>query len=195
MNSIQPLCISVNLDNLVNGIIISVASSFLITGLYFIFRAFRLDKIGQYILPENNKIPYIELDLNKQVVRNIGMEAATDIELFKINFPLDNSFNYMHVAHICALPNLIQNQKENIQYIPDDCLCNSEYYFLLQYSNINGLYFWSLVIPCSARGDNSILVEPHHISFKYKVNIIDKKCKCPRWIKSAVLKDKKKYYC
>ena len=48
------------------------------------------------------------------------MEAATDIELFKINFPLDNSFNHMHVAHICTLLNLIQNQKEDIQYIPHD---------------------------------------------------------------------------
>ena len=193
MNSIQSLCININLNNLVNSIIISVVSSLLITGLYFIFRAFRLDKIGQYILPENNKIPYVELDLNKQIVRNIGMEPATDIELFKINFPLDNSFNYMHVAYICALPNLIQNQKENIQYIPDDCLMVHEYCFLLQYSNISGMYFWTLIIPTSPRGDNFIQINPHFIKDKHKLNIASNKCKCPRWIKSAVLKDKKKY--
>lgn len=193
MNSIQSLCININLNNLVHSIIISVASSLLITGLYFIFRAFRLDKIGQYILPENNKIPYVELDLNKQIVRNIGMEAATDIELFKINFPLDNSFNYMHVVHICALPNLIQKQKENIQYIPDDCLIVHEYCFLLQYSNISGMYFWTLIIPTSPRGDNFIQINPHFIKDKHKLNIASNKCKCPRWIKSAVLKDKKKY--
>ena len=195
MNSIQSLCININLNNLVNSIIISVVSSLLITGLYFIFRAFRLDKIGQYILPENNKIPYVELDLNKQIVRSIGMEPATDIELFKINFPLDNSFNYMHVAYICALPNLIQNQKENIQYIPDDCLMVHEYCFLLQYSNISGMYFWTLIIPTSPRGDNFVQINPHFIKDKHKLNIVSNKCKCPRWIKSAVLKDKKKYYC
>lgn len=193
MDSIQSLCINVNLDNLVNGIIISVASSLLIAVLYFIFRVFRLDKISQYILPENNKIPYIELDLNKQVVRNIGIEAATDIELFKINFPLDNSFNYMNVAHICTLPNLIQNKKENIQYITDDCLTVHEYCFLLQYSNISGMYFWTLIIPTSPRGDNFIQINPHFIKDKHKLNIASNKCKCPRWIKSAVLKDKKKY--
>lgn len=193
MNSIQSLCINVNLNNLVNSIIISVASSLLITGLYFIFRVFRLDNIGQYILPENNKIPYVELDLNKQIVRNIGTEAATDIELFKINFPLDNSFNYMHVAHIYALPNLIQKQKENIQYIPDDCLTVHEYCFLLQYSNISGMYFWTLIIPTSPRGDNFIQINPHFIKDKHKLNIASNKCKCPRWIKSAVLKDKEKY--
>ena len=193
MNSIQSLCINVNLNNLVNSIIISVASSLLITGLYFIFRVFRLDNIGQYILPENNKIPYVELDLNKQIVRNIGTEAATDIELFKINFPLDNSFNYMHVSHICALPNLIQKQKENIQYIPDDCSTVHEYCFLLQYSNISGMYFWTLIIPTSPRGDNFIQINPHFIKDKHKLNIASNKCKCPRWIKSAVLKDKEKY--
>lgn len=193
MNSIQSLCININLNNLVNSIIISVASSLLITGLYFIFRAFRLYNIGQYILPENNKIPYVELDLNKQIVRNIGMEAVTDIELFKINFPLDNSFNYMHVAYICALPNLIQNQKENIQYIPNDCLTVHEYCFLLQYSNISGIYFWTLIIPTSPRGDNFIQINPHFIKDKHKLNIASNKCECPRWIKIAVLKDKKKY--
>lgn len=98
----------------------------------------------------------------------------------------------MHVEHICALPNLIQNQKENIQYIPDDCLTVHEYCFLLQYSNISGMYFWTLIIPTSPIGDNFIQINPYFIKDKHKLNIDGNKCKCTRCIKSAALKDTKK---
>ncbi|WP_240612489.1 hypothetical protein [Gardnerella vaginalis] len=195
MNSIQSLCINVNLDNLVNNVISSAVSYIFVALMSFILCFLGLDRIKQYLLSKSSKIPYVEFNLDNHYVRNIGLESATDIQLFKIDFSLDNNFDYIQLKHIDSLPNLIKNQKEDIQYIPDDCLTVHEYCFLLQYSNISGMYFWTLIIPTSPRGDNFIQINPHFIKDKDKLNIASNKCKCPRWIKSALLKDKKKYYC
>nr|WP_304141285.1 hypothetical protein [Finegoldia magna] len=195
MNSIQALCVNVNLDNLVNNVISSAVSYIFVALMSFILCFLGLDRIKQYLLSKSSKIPYVEFNLDNHYVRNIGLESATDIQLFKIDFSLDNNFDYIQLKHIDSLPNLIQNQKENIQYITDDCLTVHEYCFLLQYSNISGMYFWTLIIPTSPRGDNFVQINPHFIKDKHKLNIVSNKCKCPRWIKSAVLKDKKKYYC
>lgn len=115
------------------------------------------NKVKQRFLIDSNRVPFVDIDMHNQRIRNIGSESATNILLFHIVDNHDDEHTQIHFMN--DIPSLLSGESIEGRLTMDTCFWPE--FFLLQYTNAVGMTFWSVVAPSNNRGDPPVIHPPH----------------------------------
>lgn len=101
------------------------------------------NKVKQRFLIDSNRVPFVDIDMHNQRIRNIGSESATNILLFHIVDNPDDEHTQIHFMN--DSPSLLSGESIGGCLTMDTCFWPE--FFLLQYTNAVGMTFWSVVAP------------------------------------------------
>ena len=94
------------------------------------------NKVKQRFLIDSNRVPFVDIDMHNQRIRNIGSESATNILLFHIVDNHDDEHTQIHFMN--DIPSLLSGESIEGRLTMDTCFWPE--FFLLQYTNAVGIH-------------------------------------------------------
>jgi hypothetical protein len=113
-------------------------------------------RIRQRWLVDRNRVPFVELDHQRQVVRNIGAETAINIALYRLS-----TFWGAECESVClkCWSSLLPGEKRRAKALTV-CGLQGREALLVQYQNIAGTLFTSVTLAAEPSGDAQRLALP-----------------------------------
>lgn len=156
---------SVDVAHIVQSVLSSLISAAVAAVVFLLFWS----KMKKRFLDDRYKIPLVDINPQKDKVRNVGQETAINVLVFHIKEEIPElTGREGFTGRLCAhLPNLIPGETYETDMVLESCYNNE--FFLIQYSNLSGVVFWCLQFADDGKGNPLVTIPPVRVRGSFEL--------------------------